>query len=85
MNFLWLCDIFWLGLYGSSKFFRDCIKFQNCQLKPANSNENLVGILQILHDSAFVYHFWILSTVKSRAVDWSTIQFWDFLAKGHIT
>ena len=26
-----------------------------------------------------------LYTVKSRAVDRSTIQFWDFLAKGHST
>ena len=24
-----------------------------------------------------------ITTVKSRAVDWSIIQFWDFLAKGH--
>ena len=24
-------------------------------------------------------------TVKSRVVDWSTIQFWNFLAKGHST
>ena len=26
-----------------------------------------------------------LSTVKLRAVDWSTIQFWSLLAKGHST
>ena len=26
-----------------------------------------------------------LSTVKLPAVDWSTIQFWNFLAKGHST
>ena len=26
-----------------------------------------------------------VSTVKSRAVDRSTIQFWNFLAKGHST
>ena len=35
----------------------------------------------------FVYFFSIhpLGTVKSRAVDQSTIQFWNFLAKGHST
>ena len=26
-----------------------------------------------------------VNTVKSRAVDWSTIQFWNFMAKGHFT
>ena len=27
----------------------------------------------------------MLHTVQLRAVDWSTFQFWTFLAKGHST
>ena len=42
-----------------------------------------------LHGRAHYHDFGcresILVTVKSRAVDRSTIQFWNFLAKGHST
>ena len=37
--------------------------------------------LKVSHENALKN----INTVKSRAVDRSTIQFWNFLAKGHST
>ena len=44
-----------------------------------------VGSLILPHESSTIQKQSNLHTVKSRAVDWSTIQVWNFLVKGHST
>ena len=42
-------------------------------------------VVELMNQNHNSHNLFFLNTVKSRAVDRSTIQFWNFLAKGHST
>ena len=61
--------------------FKRCIFCPNVEGK-FNKNP---GVGDILVEIQLIARADNINTVKSRAVDRSTIQFWNFLAKGHST